>query len=107
MLTGLTAYSPAIFALNDMLRQQLALTRSFIDSTRRHYKSVLESLGPDYKYTTLQETKEVRSHFSAMTRPQTSYIFMMLFYHNISHVANRTIFFPVVHPRSQAAQTKY
>ncbi|XP_051765508.1 uncharacterized protein C19orf44 homolog [Ctenopharyngodon idella] len=62
-IESLTAYSPAIFALNDMLRQQLALTRSFIDSTRRHYKSVLESLGPDYKYTTLQETKEfIRAH---------------------------------------------
>lgn len=70
LTTGLTAYNPAIIALNDMLRQQLALTRSFIDSTRRHYKSVHESLGPaDYKYTTLQDTKEVRTHFTAMTSP--------------------------------------
>ncbi|KAK9967164.1 hypothetical protein ABG768_001576 [Culter alburnus] len=62
-IESLTAYSPAIFALNDMLRQQLALTRSFVDSTRRHYRSVLESLGPDYKYTTLQDTKEfIRAH---------------------------------------------
>lgn len=63
-IESLTAYSPAMFALNDMLRQQLALTRSFIDSTRRHYKSVLESLEPaDYKYTTLQDTKEfIRAH---------------------------------------------
>ncbi|XP_067271428.1 uncharacterized protein C19orf44 homolog [Pseudorasbora parva] len=63
-IESLTAYNPAMFALNDMLRQQLALTRSFIDSTRRHYKSVLESLEPaDYKYTTLQDTKEfIRTH---------------------------------------------
>lgn len=61
MLIGLTAYNPAVFALNDMLRQQLALTRAFIDSTRRHYTSVIESLEPaDYKYTTLEEAKEVR-----------------------------------------------
>lgn len=62
--TALTSYSPAIFALNDMLRQQLGLTRAFIDSTRHHYTSVLESLGPaDYKYTTLQDTKEfIRAH---------------------------------------------
>nr|XP_001337233.2 uncharacterized protein C19orf44 homolog [Danio rerio] len=60
----LTSYSPAIFALNDMLRQQLGLTRAFIESTRHHYTSVLESLGPaDYKYTTLQDTKEfIRAH---------------------------------------------
>ncbi|XP_056303639.1 uncharacterized protein C19orf44 homolog isoform X2 [Danio aesculapii] len=60
----LTSYSPAIFALNDMLRQQLGLTRAFIASTRHHYTSVLESLGPaDYKYTTLQDTKEfIQAH---------------------------------------------
>ncbi|CAM4661684.1 unnamed protein product [Leuciscus chuanchicus] len=63
-IESVTAYNPAIIALNDMLRQQLALTRSFIDSTRRHYKSVHESLGTaDYKYTTLQDTKEfIRAH---------------------------------------------
>ncbi|RXN32876.1 putative protein C19orf44-like protein [Labeo rohita] len=58
-IESLTAYNPAVFALNDMLRQQLALTRAFIDSTRRHYTSVIESLEPaDYKYTTLEEAKE-------------------------------------------------
>lgn len=63
-IESLTAYSPAVFALNDMLRQQLDLTRAFIDSTRRHYTSVIESLGPaDYKYTTLEDTKEfIRAH---------------------------------------------
>uniref|UniRef100_A0A8C2GXS0 Si:ch1073-104i17.1 n=1 Tax=Cyprinus carpio TaxID=7962 RepID=A0A8C2GXS0_CYPCA len=63
-IESLTAYSPAVFALNDMLRQQLALTRGFIDSTRRHYTSMIESLGPaDYKYTTLEDTKEfIRAH---------------------------------------------
>ncbi|XP_073700421.1 uncharacterized protein C19orf44 homolog [Garra rufa] len=63
-IESLTAYSPAVFALNDMLRQQLALTRAFIDSTRRHYTSVIESTEPaDYKYTTLEETKEfIRAH---------------------------------------------
>ncbi|XP_058616525.1 uncharacterized protein C19orf44 homolog isoform X2 [Onychostoma macrolepis] len=62
-IESLTAYSPAVFALNDMLRQQLELTRGFIDSTRRHYTSVIESLGPaDYKYTTLEDTKEITSN---------------------------------------------
>ncbi|XP_051550655.1 uncharacterized protein C19orf44 homolog isoform X2 [Myxocyprinus asiaticus] len=63
-IESLTSYSPAVVALNDMLRQQLALTRAFIESTRHHYTSVLESLGPaDYKYTTLEDTKEfIRAH---------------------------------------------
>ncbi|KAK2906630.1 hypothetical protein Q8A67_005615 [Cirrhinus molitorella] len=58
-IESLTAYNPAVFALNDMLRQQLALTRAFVDSTRRHYTSVIEAMEPaDYKYTTLEDTKE-------------------------------------------------
>ncbi|XP_056614948.1 uncharacterized protein C19orf44 homolog isoform X2 [Triplophysa dalaica] len=63
-IESLTSYSPAMLALNDMLRQQLALSGAFIESTRRHYTSVLESLGPaNYKYTTLEDTKEfIRTH---------------------------------------------
>lgn len=65
-IESLTSYSPAVFALNDMLRQQLDLTRACIDSIRRHYTSVIESLGhADYKYTTLEDTKEfIRAHRS-------------------------------------------
>ncbi|XP_039622946.1 uncharacterized protein C19orf44 homolog [Polypterus senegalus] len=63
-IEALTAYSPAVFALNDMLRQQLALTRQFIESSQQMYSSVLQSLGPDdYHYTTLEETKQfIQSH---------------------------------------------
>ncbi|KAI5101097.1 hypothetical protein C0J45_8300 [Silurus meridionalis] len=56
---ALTAYSPAAFALNDMLRQQLTLTKNFIQSSRHLHRAMLESLGPaDYRYTTLEDTKE-------------------------------------------------
>ncbi|XP_046712861.1 uncharacterized protein C19orf44 homolog [Silurus meridionalis] len=56
---ALTAYSPAAFALNDMLRQQLTLTTNFIQSSRHLHRAMLESLGPaDYRYTTLEDTKE-------------------------------------------------
>lgn len=63
-LDALTSQKPAEAALNDMLKQQLALTRSFIESSRQLYGSLLQSLEmPDYKYTTLEDTKEyIRKH---------------------------------------------
>ncbi|XP_062411873.1 uncharacterized protein C19orf44 homolog [Sardina pilchardus] len=63
-LEALTSQKPVETALNDMLKQQLALTRHFVESSRHLYSSLLQSLeSPDYKYTTLEDTKEyIRKH---------------------------------------------
>ena len=57
---ALTAYSPTVLVLNDLLRQQLQLTQSFIATQRRLHKSYVDTSVPDHHYTTLQDTKEVR-----------------------------------------------
>ena len=61
--SALSAYSPAVFALNDMLREQLSLTRHYVQANRSLHSSLLQSLEPaDYTYTTLEGTKEVGPH---------------------------------------------
>ena len=55
----MTAYSPAMLALHDMLKQQLDLTRQFVESQKYLYQSFTESMESSYKYTTLEDTKKV------------------------------------------------
>ena len=46
-------------ALEDLVRSQLALTRSLVDRSRSLAQYLTDSITPDYHYTTLEDTKEV------------------------------------------------
>lgn len=62
-LESMTAYSPCMLALHDMLKQQLQLTREFIQSQQHLHKIYTESIESNYQYTTLESTKEyIRKH---------------------------------------------
>ncbi|KAG8594810.1 hypothetical protein GDO81_001335 [Engystomops pustulosus] len=59
LIEGLTTYNPMALALNDMLKQQLFLTRSFVDMAQQLYLSTIRSLeNESYCYTSLEDTKE-------------------------------------------------
>ncbi|XP_039984887.1 uncharacterized protein C19orf44 homolog [Xiphias gladius] len=61
---ALSTFNPAVSVLNEMLKQQLAMTRRFITSRRHLHSSLVQSLEPpNYRYTTLEDTKEyIRKH---------------------------------------------
>ncbi|XP_061744356.1 uncharacterized protein C19orf44 homolog [Nerophis ophidion] len=53
-----------MLTLNNMLRQQLAMTQRFIESSRHQHASLLQSLGPpSYRYATMEDTVQyIRDH---------------------------------------------
>nr|XP_040040285.1 uncharacterized protein C19orf44 homolog [Gasterosteus aculeatus aculeatus] len=61
---GVSTSNRAVFALNEMLKQQLAMTRRLMESRHPLHSSLVQSLGPaNYRYTTLEDTKEyIRIH---------------------------------------------
>ncbi|XP_053319913.1 uncharacterized protein C19orf44 homolog [Spea bombifrons] len=59
LIEALSTNRSMAVALNDMLKQQLHLTRSFVNIARQMYLSSVNSLEREvYHYTTLEETKE-------------------------------------------------
>ncbi|KAE8293826.1 putative protein C19orf44 [Larimichthys crocea] len=59
MVEALSTFNPAVFALNELLKQQVATTRQFIESSRHLHSSLVKSLEPpNYRYTTLEDTKK-------------------------------------------------
>ena len=56
----MTAYNPAIVALNNMLREQIRLVEQFVEINQRMYESYSTGVNSNYRYTTLEETQQVR-----------------------------------------------
>jgi hypothetical protein len=55
----MTAYSPAMIALHDMLKAQMEMTKEFLSSQKQMYEDFTRNIKPTFKYTTLEDTKKV------------------------------------------------
>lgn len=56
---AMTAYNPAIVALNNMLREQIRLVEQFVEINQRMYESYSTGINSNYRYTTLEDTQQV------------------------------------------------
>lgn len=57
-MEAMTAYNPAIVALNNMLREQIRLVEQFVEINQRMYESYSTRVNSDYQYTTLEDTQQ-------------------------------------------------
>lgn len=57
-MEAMTAYNPAIVALNNMLREQIRLVEQFVEINQRMYESYSTSINSNYRYTTLEDTRQ-------------------------------------------------
>ncbi|XP_013872893.1 uncharacterized protein C19orf44 homolog [Austrofundulus limnaeus] len=56
-LEAISSFSPVVFALNEMLKQQLNMTRHFINHRDHLHSCLLRGLDPpNYRYTRLEDT---------------------------------------------------
>lgn len=70
---AMTAYSPAMLALHDLLRSQLELTREFLEMQKRVHAEADANIQPRYCYTTLEDTKKVWHDFSNLISMLTDF----------------------------------
>lgn len=66
-MEAMTAYNPAIVALNNMLREQIRLVEQFVEINQRMYESYSAGVNGSYRYTTLEDTQQ----FIRRNRPKT------------------------------------
>lgn len=57
-MEAMTAYNPAIIALNNMLREQIRLVEQFVEINQRMYESYARGANSSYRYTTLEDTQK-------------------------------------------------
>lgn len=57
-MEAMTAYNPAIVALNNMLREQIRLVEQFVEINQRMYESYSTKVNSNYQYTTLEDTQQ-------------------------------------------------
>lgn len=57
-MEAMTAYNPAIVALNNMLREQIRLVEQFVEINQRMYESYARGANSSYRYTTLEDTQK-------------------------------------------------
>ena len=59
MYPAMTAYNPSVLCLHEMMKTQVELVKNFADLQKIIYQSCLGGIKEDFKYTTLEDTKEV------------------------------------------------